>query len=78
MTLYDEMLAAGLVVGHWQTDLYVKDCPKAWEILKPRLSTMSRPKSFKSNIEGEGRLLDIPFAYQPAWDEISAAIAKRQ
>lgn len=78
MTLYDEMLAAGLVVGHHASDLYVKDTPEAWAILAPHLPTMSRPQRFKSNIEGEGMCLDIPFGYTPFWDAVNAKVEARK
>ena len=68
MSLYTEMLAAGLVVGNHESDLYVKDTPEAWAIFEPYKDTMSRPQRFVSNIEGEGPCLDFAFAYDPFWD----------
>jgi len=33
VSLHKEMLEAGLVIGHHESDLYVRNCPEAWEIL---------------------------------------------
>jgi hypothetical protein len=67
-SLYEEMLEAGLFVGSHYSDLYVKDTPEAWAILKKHGSC--RPDRFVSNT-GEGRCLDIPFGYTPYWDKLT-------
>ncbi len=65
MTIYDEMKAAGLVTGSHESDLYVLDTLEAREILKRRDHSFS---GFRNEVDGN-RNLDIPFAYQPFWDD---------
>jgi hypothetical protein len=77
MSLYAEMLAAGLVVGNHSSDLYTLDTPKAWEIFEKYKDSMSRPQRFVSNT-GEGRCLDFAFCYTPFWDEINNKVLKIQ
>lgn len=67
MSLYTEMLAAGLVVGNHCSDLYVKDTPEAWAIFERYKHKVSRPERFISNT-GEGPCLDFAFLYEPYWD----------
>lgn len=63
MSLHQEMLDAGLVIGHHESDLYVKDCPEAWAILENHPIHKSNAERFHSQT-GEGACLDIPFMYQ--------------
>lgn len=63
MSLHQEMLDAGLVIGHHESDLYVKACPEAWAILERHPIHKSNAKPFFSET-GEGPLLDIPFMYE--------------
>lgn len=67
MSLYAEMLAAGLVIGNHYSDLYVKDTPEAWAIFDKYKDGMSRPQRFISNT-GEGPCLDFAFQYEPYWE----------
>lgn len=62
--LYEDCVAAGLETDNHESDLYVKDCPKARELLK--LWGYERPKSFISQIDNK-IWLDIPFMYSPWW-----------
>jgi hypothetical protein len=62
--LYDEMLAAGLVVDNHESDLYVLDTPEARAIIaRYQVYTYS---FFRSRIDGRA-LIDIPFYYAPFW-----------
>ena len=63
MSLHKEMLEAGLVVGHHESDLYVKCCPEAWEILERYPIAKANAQKFVSEL-GDGPCLDIPFMYQ--------------
>lgn len=66
MTLYDEMIAAGIAVDNHESDLYVLDCPKSREILKRYPTQQSNATSFVSNVDSK-RWIDIPFAFDPFW-----------
>ena len=69
MTLYEELTAAGCLIDHHQSDLYVKCSDKAETII---LYHCLLPNSnltysqFCSNIDGS-LWYDIPFAYDPFW-----------
>ena len=76
MSIYDEMLEAGLVIGNHFSDLYVKDTPAAWAIFEKYRGDLSRPQRFVSNT-GEGPCLDFAFCYSPYWDQINAKVAAR-
>ena len=77
MSLYDEMKAAGLVIGNHYSDLYVKDTPEAWAIYAKYKGVHARPDRFISQT-GEGPCLDFAFAYTPYWDEVNAKIEARR
>jgi hypothetical protein len=77
MSLYEEMQAAGLVVGNRYSDLHVKDTPEAWAIFEKYADRHARPQRFVSLL-GEGPCLDIPFAYIPYWDEVNEKIERRR
>jgi len=68
-SLYEDMEAAGLVAGHRESDLYVQDTDEAREILTRHGKAVDgwNVVSFRSEIAGEGAMLEIPFAYQPFW-----------
>ena len=64
-TLYDECVEANLELDHHESDLYIKDCTAARELLAKHNHTF---ETFTSQIDG-AVWLDVPFAYQPYWDE---------
>lgn len=63
MSLHKEMLEAGLVIGHHESDLYVKNCPEARKILERYPIAKANAEPFVSET-GEGPCLDIPFMYE--------------
>ena len=63
MSLHKEMLEAGLVIGHHESDLYVRNCPEAWEILSRHPIAKANAQRFVSEL-GDGPCLDIPFMYE--------------
>ena len=63
MSLHQEMRDAGLVVGHHESDLYVKNCQAAWDILARYPIAKANAERFTSET-GEGPCLDIPFMYE--------------
>ena len=64
-TIYDECMEKGFEIDHHESDLYIKDCPKARELLDRHNQPFT---SFISQIDGEA-WLDVPFAYQPFWNQ---------
>jgi len=65
-TLYRDALAAGLMVDHHESDLYIIDTPAARALCRKH---NHKCKPFKGS-DG-GRWLDVPFAYDPFWESRS-------
>jgi hypothetical protein len=65
MSLYTDLLNAGVPVSNWQSDLYFPITPKTRAILA------KYPKqyrsTFTSNIDGS-RMYECPFAFDPFWE----------
>jgi len=66
MTIYQDMKAAGVEIDHHESDLYVKDCKAARDILAKHDKQVDgwNVQPFNSEIDG-ARWLDIPFQYEP-------------
>jgi len=64
MTLYEELVAAGLKIDNHCSDLYVEDTPEAREIIKKYPAYDKTKQCFVSD---KTAWLDIPFAYVPYW-----------
>jgi len=65
MTLFEEIQAAGLQFDNRYSDLYVKDTPKAREILEYHGVYKER-----FNHSGDGTSWwSVPGAYAPYWDK---------
>lgn len=64
MSLHQRMKNAGLVVGHHESDLYVRNTPEARKILEEYPLAQKIAERFISET-GEGPCLDIPFNYDP-------------
>jgi hypothetical protein len=75
MGIYEDMVKAGVEIGHHESDLYVEDSEAARAVLKD-YPFRSNCKRFCCNITGE-IWIDIPFAYEPFWDKVSAESARR-
>lgn len=66
-TIYGDAVSAGLVAGHHESDLYLRDTPEARALLERHGKTVDgwNVQPFTSETDGE-RLLDVPFAYPTA------------
>ncbi len=66
MSLYTDLVEAGIEVSNWQSDLYFPVTYESTEILS------KYPKQcrsiFKSNIDGRPTF-EAPFAYDPYWEK---------
>lgn len=72
MTLYQRILSAGIQHDHHESDLYVPDTPEVRRIIdETKHHTQRVFPSFINHIHpGKGEVwLDIPFAYDPWWEE---------
>ena len=59
-------------ISHHFSDLYVRVTPRNTELLRRYYEAQGiskMPETFRSNIPGEGYWYDIPFAYDPYWEE---------
>lgn len=74
MSIYSDMKAAGIPLENHESDLYVKDCKAARDILAEHDKKGKRVyqvdgwnvSRFTSQIDG-AYWLDIPFDYEPWW-----------
>jgi hypothetical protein len=73
-TIYQSLLETvpGLVMHNHYSDLYVPVNEETMRVIRAyvddkntNMDTM--PKTFKSQIEGEGLMYDIPLSYDPYW-----------
>lgn len=69
MSLYTELVEAGLDISHWQSDLYVEVNVTSREILARHDLERSNATTFKSAVDGK-LMYDVPFAYEPYWDKL--------
>ena len=65
MTIYDQMLAAGVQINNHESDLYVPVTPETTAIVNG-YEFKSNVTRFTSNIDKK-QWYDIPFAYSPFW-----------
>lgn len=65
MSLYTDLVAAGVEVSNWQSDLYAPVNETVQEIMK-KYPDQSR-STFKSNIDGRLHY-EFPFAFDPFWE----------
>ena len=68
MSLYTDLVAAGIPVSNWQSDLYFPVSYEAAEILE-KYPQQSR-SIFKSKIDGRP-MYECPFAFDPYWQKQS-------
>lgn len=67
-SLYERAVAAGLEMDHHETDLYLRDCQTAREIVRSARRDAvynGRPEHFFAD-DGTA-WLGLPFAYDPGW-----------
>jgi len=67
MDIYEEIIKAGLLINHHESDLYVKKTPESEKIINNYLFKNS-VTTFISQIDGE-IWYDMPFVYTPFWKE---------
>ena len=67
VSLYDRMKAAGVEIDHHESDLYVP-VNQTTEAIIAQYRFKSNVTRFISQIDRKP-WFDIPFAYQPYWDE---------
>lgn len=67
MSLYTELVAAGIEVSNWQSDLYFPVTKEAREILARHPVQKANATTFKSQTTGRP-YYDVPFAYDPFWE----------
>jgi len=65
MSLYTDLIEAGVEVSNWQSDLYAPVNKTVQEILA-KYPGQSR-STFKSNLDGK-LWYDFAFAYDPFWE----------
>ncbi len=63
-TLYEDLVAVGLEVSNWQSDLYVPATEEAKAIFRKHGQKLLY---FKSNINGKS-MLEAPFQFDPFWE----------
>jgi Zn-finger protein len=72
-SLYSECVEAGLELDHHESDLYIKDCPKARELLDSRKIKF---ETFRCRFDG-AVWLDAPFCYIPFWEALDKRDARK-
>lgn len=72
MTLYQQLVEAGVEISNHYSDMYVKATPESTSIINKFRSDGNLFSSvrFKNNIDGT-MWYDIPFLYDPYWEEKS-------
>ena len=63
MSLYAQLRAAGCVIDHHESDLYVEATPEALTLI---LASGCAYSAFQHQIL-QRRWYDVPFAYEPWW-----------
>ncbi len=66
MSIYTDMKEAGVETDNHFSDLYVKDCPAARKVLT---NHGRYTKTVRFVARDNEEWLDIPFAYDPFWEE---------
>lgn len=72
MTLYREMIEAGVETDSHESDLYVLATPEAREILARHPTEAKNARGFVSAVD-KRFWIDIPFAYEPFWTKGGSA-----
>lgn len=63
MTIYEDLLAAGIQVSNHESDLYCPVTPESRALVRKHELMVT---TFINQVEG-GTWYDIPFAYDPFW-----------
>lgn len=73
MSLYTDLVAAGIEVSNWQSDLYFPVTEEAREILSRHPLQKANATTFTCQITRQ-RHYDVPFAYDPYWEARGARL----
>lgn len=68
MSLYSDIVAAGIETDNHQSDLYIPRTVAALEILAKYPEYRYTAKTFVNNLDGK-LWIDVPFAYLPWWEK---------
>ena len=68
MSLYTELMQAGIKCDHWQSDLYVEDCPEARAVLANHGYSIDGWRIIRFVDSTGADWLDLPFGYEPFWE----------
>lgn len=71
-SIYQAMIDAGVPISHHESDLYAEVNPASREIVR-RYEHRHNVRMFTDKETGHV-WYDIPFAYQPFWDNVSKSI----
>lgn len=76
MSIYEQLKEAGIdITVNYQSDLYVKVCPITIKLIS-KYEYRNGVSIFTCNVTGEP-FYDIPFAYDPWWEEKSKCLTKK-
>lgn len=70
MSLYTDLVAAGIELSNWRSDLYFPVTPETTAILQRHPQQLANATIFTSNID-KRRMYDVPFNYEPYWEKRS-------
>lgn len=71
MSLYTDLVAAGIEVSNHESDLYFPSSPESRAILFNYDLESKNATCFRSNIDGK-TWIDVPFAFDPFWEKRNA------
>jgi hypothetical protein len=68
MSIFTSAVRRNLTRDHWQSDLYLKDCQEARELI----ALFGKEKDSKSFISAKDKCkwIEIPFAFDPFWEKL--------
>jgi hypothetical protein len=67
--LYGKAVALGLVLSHWQSDLYIQDSPEAFALVKLYKETTGFGVTKFVSPMDKRMWYEVPFQYSPHWDK---------
>ena len=68
MSLYTDLIEAGVEVSNHESDLYFPSTAVSRPILKRHPAEAGLASCFRSNIDGK-TWIDVPFAFDPFWEK---------
>lgn len=69
-SLYERLTEAGCILGSYQSDLHVLATSRSKEVIRAFEAEggISNQRTFTSAVDG-AEWIDLPFAYDPWWEE---------